>query len=193
LKLTRNRQEPFKYGSLGGAEIALVASKTSPIATTSPDQTTGLFTPKDWQKVQTIAQRHKFLLPSSYEPQPPTRDINNDLRKVIGIWASEIGYGGQGRQAMLMIDAVTSERMALGHFIGGPSTPHSFSEFKASTFPFSAKVQGDTMQFISPNGARQVVRFVGRKVTVADTRTDGRSSSIGMEPVWRLIDAGQSQ
>jgi hypothetical protein len=34
LKLTRNRQEPFKYGSLGGAEIALVAVKPSPIATT---------------------------------------------------------------------------------------------------------------------------------------------------------------
>jgi len=28
LKATRNRQEPFKYGSLGGAEVALVATKT---------------------------------------------------------------------------------------------------------------------------------------------------------------------
>jgi uncharacterized caspase-like protein len=27
LKMTRNRQEPFRYGSLGGAEIALVAGK----------------------------------------------------------------------------------------------------------------------------------------------------------------------
>jgi uncharacterized caspase-like protein/cyclophilin family peptidyl-prolyl cis-trans isomerase len=36
LMSTRNRQEPFRYGSLGGAEIALVAGKTSPIATTSP-------------------------------------------------------------------------------------------------------------------------------------------------------------
>src|SRR5262245_27520708 len=30
LKTTRNRQEPFKYGSLGGAEVALVAAKSQP-------------------------------------------------------------------------------------------------------------------------------------------------------------------
>ena len=30
LKMTRNRQEPFRYGSLGGAEIALVAASPAP-------------------------------------------------------------------------------------------------------------------------------------------------------------------
>jgi hypothetical protein len=30
LKATRNRQEPFRYGSVGGAEVALVAARTQP-------------------------------------------------------------------------------------------------------------------------------------------------------------------
>jgi branched-chain amino acid transport system substrate-binding protein len=38
LKTTRNRQEPFKYGSLGGAEIPLVATRPQPQA--APELTT---------------------------------------------------------------------------------------------------------------------------------------------------------
>jgi len=36
LKATRNKQEPFKYGSLGGAEIALVPTKETQQAATPP-------------------------------------------------------------------------------------------------------------------------------------------------------------
>jgi hypothetical protein len=40
LKTTRNRQEPFKYGSLGGTEIALVPAKPLlPEAVTPPKPT----------------------------------------------------------------------------------------------------------------------------------------------------------
>ena len=36
LKATRNKQEPFKYSSLGGAEIALVPTKETQQAATPP-------------------------------------------------------------------------------------------------------------------------------------------------------------
>jgi uncharacterized caspase-like protein len=54
LKATRNRQEPFKYGSLGGAELALVPGGATaplsppPIATPTTPQSSAA--EREWQQ-----------------------------------------------------------------------------------------------------------------------------------------------
>ena len=50
LRSTANRQEPFKYGSLGGAELPLVPVHASP-ATDPPQQQSERSTPDSWSKI----------------------------------------------------------------------------------------------------------------------------------------------
>src|SRR5262245_22403306 len=59
LKMTRNRQEPYRYGSLGWAEIALVAKRTGPDETISPaSQAT-----REWSNVDktSVAELETFV------------------------------------------------------------------------------------------------------------------------------------
>src|SRR5262245_8994748 len=63
LKSTRNRQEPFKYGSLGGAELALVAGKAQATAAQEAKAPPVSEAAREWSQVDktSVAELETFV------------------------------------------------------------------------------------------------------------------------------------
>jgi hypothetical protein len=195
LKLTRNKQEPFKYGSLGGAEIALVAARTSSIATTSPSATLGsLFTERDRQRLNEIATRNKFAAMPQFKIERPDNNVPNAYRKYVGIWASEIGFdGGVGRHAMVVVTDVDIDGQVIGYYIRGSPSPKGAYRDPASFLPFSTKITNDGLNFVTPGDWTTTISFAANnRLFVVQTHRDRGKVWITLVPVWRLVEAERS-
>lgn len=75
LKATRNRQEPFKYGSLGGTELPLVARSAGETAVTSvapaPESAVEAASSREWRSVDktSVAELETFLSRHASSPE----------------------------------------------------------------------------------------------------------------------------
>ena len=151
-----------------------------------------VFTPpteQDLARIREAAARHGLILPD-FAFRPPLGTVDSGALRFIGVWSSEIGYNGTGRQAMLIVTTIGADKRAEGYVLGGPATAHVYDpDIGPYTLPFAGQVDGDALSVV-PNGAKVTY---GAKLSVqADTitlsvnRPDGRPASIELKPLWRL-------
>ena len=200
LKTTANRQEPFVYGSLGGAEIALVAV-TQERATVSGRHeqhvalraapVTDLFTPEDRRRVESIAAQKELPLPV-FEIHTPAVEVPANLRQFVGIWISDLGFIDTGRQWMTVVVSVNAEGRAWGYHSRGPSMPNSVPT-PADTMTFTGLITDGTLTY-STSSAKVALSFTAeRQLKYEEARNagprSGKTATVVLNPVWTLVDA----
>ena len=150
-----------------------------------------LLTERDLQRVSAIGKKHSLVLPS-FEIEALGQDVPPSNRKFLGIWASEIGFGGRGRQAMLIITRVDSTSKVSGINMYGPPTATSFTKGPAGFNYFELSITGDKFSWTTATQTRTATLIPSGDVFVKEKRADGRETAITLKPVWTLVAAERS-
>jgi hypothetical protein len=141
----------------------------------------------DLARIRDVAARRQFTLPE-LAFKPPSGDVDPAALRFVGVWASEVGYDGVGRQAMLVVTSARGDGRAEGFILGGPSTSASLESVGAYTLPFVGEISDGALE-IKPEHARisYTVRFNLQSdgLTLSANRPDGRAASVVLKPLWR--------
>jgi len=142
---------------------------------------------QDLARIRDVAARNGMTLPE-LTFKPPSGDVDPSALRFVGVWASDIGYNGVGRQAMLIVDSVSEDGRAQGHILGGRAVEMSFEAVGAYTLPFVAESPGGALE-IKPEHARitYVARFnpSGDALILSASRPDGKAATVVLKPLWR--------
>jgi class 3 adenylate cyclase len=152
-------------------------------------QVFSLPTDQDLQRVKDIATRHSLILPA-FAIQTPKGNVAVDALKFVGIWASDVGYNGVGRQVMLIVTLVDAESRAQGFYTQGPAGPGSFDAKQGpGVLPFGGNISGDTLSFTNDNtGSVFTASFDinAEYLNLMVRFRNGKSADIILRPVWKL-------
>ena len=146
-------------------------------------------TEQDVSRIRDVAALHGLILPE-LAFRAPAGAVDPDALRFIGVWSSEIGYNGTGRQAMLIVASVSADRRAEGFVLNGPPTARVYdSNVGPTTIPFSGEIDGEVLA-VKPENAKLTytarLSLQGDALTLAAIRPDGRPASIMLKPLWRL-------
>lgn len=195
LKATRNRQEPFKYGSLGGTELPLVprreASAAAAAATPSPQVPAPAETAssREWRGVDkaSAAELETFLARHAASPEAPyARARLDDIRQAQAREAAQRAKEVQASQQKQREVAVVA-----------PSVPAAPSQTPAPPVLTAFRVKSTVSQGIhnmraGPGTGHALVASIpagagGVRVDLASCREadDGRSSNDWCRASWQ--------
>ncbi|MGD0642105.1 MAG: toll/interleukin-1 receptor domain-containing protein [Roseiarcus sp.] len=150
-------------------------------------------TEQDVTRIREVAAQHGLVLPElAY--RAPSGNIDPGAVRFVGVWASEIGYNGVGRQAMLIVTTVSADLRAEGFVLNGPPTGNGYDQsFGAFTLPFHGEIDGDSLS-VKPENAK--VTYTAKlslradAMTLTANRPDGKLATIELKPLWRLANGG---
>jgi hypothetical protein len=153
-----------------------------------------VFTPpteQDLAHIRDAAVQHGLILPA-LAFQPPSGDVDPGALRFTGVWSSDIGYNGSGRQAMLIVTTVADDKRAEGYVLGGPPTAHVYDpKIGAYTLAFVGQVDGDTLS-VNPVGSKVTysakLNLRADAITMSTNRPDGQRAAIVLKPIWRLVN-----
>jgi hypothetical protein len=149
-------------------------------------------TEQDLARIREVAAQHALILPElAY--RAPSGDVDPGALRFIGVWSSEIGYNGTGRQAMLIVTTVSADKRAEGYVLGGPPSAHVYDPgVGASTLPFHGEINGDVLT-VTPENAKVTytakMSLQADAMTLAVNRPDGKPATVVLKPLWRLANA----
>jgi uncharacterized caspase-like protein len=206
LKSTANKQEPFVYGSLGGAEISLAAAvnperQASPPPSTAPPPSSptesvaqpSLFTEQDAKRLQALGSKHGLVLPE-FQMEMPAPDVPAPLRRFVGIWFDETGGEGanKGKKNMLIVTRVDKNGRAEGYLAHGPPTPTSYSRKPAGSLGFIGRITESTLRFSSGAVTYSNRLTPDNRIYYLYSNSKGQTASRYLNPVWTLSDVERS-
>ena len=148
-------------------------------------------TEQDLARIREVAAQHGLILPELVY-RSPSGDVDPHALRFIGVWASEVGFNGSGRQAMLIVTTVSADMRAEGYILTGPPTSHVYDpNVGASTLPFHGAIDGETMT-VTPENAKTTyaakLSLRADAMTFSANRPDGRLATAVLKPLWRLAD-----
>jgi hypothetical protein len=153
-----------------------------------PSALNKLFSEADARRVAEIAQSKELPLPR-IEIDTPDDDVPLAIRRFVGIWVSNKGFVGTGRQFMFIVAHVEKEGLAGGYTVRGPPAPNSRIQNPAEAVTFTAYIADDVLTYSNPRGNYRVW-FVGRNSLIfRQTYVTGHTTMVSLEPVWTLVEA----
>jgi hypothetical protein len=186
---------PSSESNLAALPLPNLPAALPPEPTTpgpSSVQAGGLFTPEDMKRVMAIAKRDELLYMPEFKIERPDGNLPAAFRKFVGIWASEIGFaGGAARHGMVIITDVDGEGRATLHWVWGTPRSTEPRRFPAGNFLRTGKIAQGQLDFqgAQPSSTAQA-RFGANDSLVLQFKFgDGKTSSITLKPVWRLVEA----
>ena len=145
-----------------------------------------LFSPNDEQRVSALAVRKELPLPP-FQMHAPSHEVPADVRRFVGVWASDTGWTGSNRQYMLIITDADRSGVVTGYHVNGPpqatsrfQTPAHYAAFKGSVSAASLSMEDGAGKFVAT--------FLGSERIQLDlTFRDGLVARVVLDPVWVLI------
>jgi hypothetical protein len=150
-------------------------------------------TEQDLARISQVAAQHGLVLPElAY--RAPSGNIDPGAVRFVGVWASEIGYNGVGRQAMLIVMTVSADKRAEGYVLNGPPTARVYDpSIGASTLPFHGEIDGEVLT-VKPENAQLTyaakLSLQADAMTLTANRPDGKVATVVLKPLWRLANGG---
>ena len=138
-------------------------------------------------RINALGKKHSLPIPS-FAMEAPGNDVPDQQRKFIGIWASEVGYGGHGRQAMLIINRADKNTI-FGFYVFGPTTATSITKGPKGYNGFSAAPAFDGFSWKYGTTLRTARLLPQGDFAMEFKWSEGRVQSISLKPIWRLADA----
>ncbi len=148
-------------------------------------------TEQDLTHIRDVAAQHGLILPE-LDYRAPSGNIDPGALRFVGVWSSEMGYNGVGRQAMLIVSTVSADKRAEGYVLNGPPTGHDYSpSIGAFTLPFHGVIDGDVMT-VTPETAKVTyaakLSLQADALTLTANRPDGKPAMVVLKPIWRLAN-----
>jgi hypothetical protein len=178
----------------GTQQLAALPPPASPAPSSAPvfPQADGLFTEHDMQRVQEIAARDKLVTMPTFNIERPDPAVPAALRKLVGIWASDVGFNnGHGRHAMIIVTKVVAPAQVTGFYAWGSPTPNG-PQFPAGFDGFEGKVTGAQVTFSAARGYTVTLTPSGDGFSFEQKVTSGQTLKVNLKPVWRLVAAEHS-
>jgi hypothetical protein len=186
--------------ALPKAPAPLDSSEAQSVVPSSTEQAVGLFSEQDMERVRAIATRNQLLVMPSFKIERPGPEVPSEFRRFIGVWASNVGFGGgQDRQAMLIVTKVEPPEEVTGYWVWGSPTTHELTNQNpganrnpAGADRINGKVKGNELTF--PPEEWHGYRFTATlnrsgDFSIAFLRPGAKGGYIILEPVWRLLSA----
>ncbi len=114
------------------------------------------------------------------------RDVPDALRRFVGVWVSDTGWGGSDRQFMLIVTSVTRDGEICGYMVNGPATPYSRVQGPGYVKSFRGHMNAGALRsdvhagmwLGALNGAGEMdLKFLFK---------DGVTDRITLKPIWTL-------
>jgi DNA-binding winged helix-turn-helix (wHTH) protein len=153
-----------------------------------PPPVSELFTEDDARRVAAIAAGKQLPLPA-FQIFKPAPDVPKDARRFVGVWVSDAGWIGSGRQLMLIVASVDRNGVAEGYIVDGPPQPTSYEQSPASAAAFKARISGRGLSYASGKGKHSASLTMQNRIEFKLTRRNGTSGVVSLDPVWTLADA----
>ncbi len=148
-------------------------------------------TEQDLARIREVAAQHALILPDlAY--RAPSGNVDPGALRFVGVWSSEIGYNGAGRQAMLIVTTVSADKRAEGYVLSGPPSAQVYDPgVGAFTLPFHGEIDGDVLT-VKPENAKVTytakMSLQADAMTLAVNRPDGKLATVVLKPLWRLAN-----
>ncbi|WP_439407952.1 caspase family protein [Bradyrhizobium sp. DASA03076] len=162
------------------------APKEAPVASAATADR-GAFTPEDSQRVAAIAAKQQLKMPE-FTIDPGKSDSAGTNSKFVGVWSSKRGWGGKGRNAMLIITDVSATGLATGFYLWGPPTKASWVQTPAGYTKFAEYIDKGTFSMKSSETitARLDTKNV---ISLSNFNPDHPTErpTVDLYPVWQLV------
>lgn len=194
MKGTERRQVPWEHSSLTSRFYFTPPTENIhlPAIPSGPPQVVQIspfFTPDDQMRVVELAKKKKLPLPD-IEIKQPAREIPDDMRRFVGVWISDTGFEGTGRQYALIVTDVFGARNAAVRTLVGPPQPKTTILTPPSSNSFVGIILGSKLTINGRRTETVAVLSAQNRLIVTETWKDsGRVSRVVLKPVWTLVEA----
>jgi uncharacterized caspase-like protein len=138
---------------------------------------------QDRKRVAALASAKKLPLPA-FKMVRPTSDTPRDLTKFVGIWMSEAGFVGSGRQFMLIVTKA-DESGIRGFASWGPGKRGSLAPYEPRSIPVSGSVSNGELTIGAAGDPSLVATFVsGTRLKVIVQNTF--KSRVDVRKIWQF-------
>jgi uncharacterized caspase-like protein len=178
----------------GTQQMAALPPPASPAPSVAPalTQADGLFTEQDAERVRAIATKDNLVAMPMFNIERPDPTVPAALRKVVGIWASDVGFNnGHGRHGMIIVTNVAAPAQVTGFFVWGSPTQNG-PQFPAGFDAFEGKATGTQLSFKGDRGYTITLTPSGDGFSLEQKISSGQTLKVNLKPVWRLVAAEQS-
>ena len=159
------------------------AAATAP-APQSAASAPGILPQADADRITQAARDRGYILQSlsiaALKPETPP-----DLRKFLGVWASDFGMnGGKGRYAMVIINSIEPSGLATGYLMFAPGAPGMPDTRPATTAQFSGTVTDQLLAASSQSLDFTLRPGAGNVMFLTMLLKDNLQSRNLLKPLW---------
>jgi hypothetical protein len=106
------------------------------------------------ERIRGFAAERSMPLPPDLEIIPPTSDVAPSLARFSGTWSGDNRWNGDGRQGVIVIEAIASSGLAMVVYAYGPPNPHTYNQDPARWHRATGTIDRDTISFEYAPGFR---------------------------------------
>jgi DNA-binding winged helix-turn-helix (wHTH) protein len=149
------------------------------------------FSPSDERRVAELAASKELPLPP-LQMHAPGHEVPADVRRFVGIWASDAGWSGSNRQCMLIITDADRNGAVSGYQVNGPPQPVSRFQTLAHFSTVNGSVSAGSLSY-EDAGGRYVASFLDQgRIQLDLTFRDGLVARVVLDPVWMLLNVDEA-
>lgn len=101
----------------------------------------------DEEKVRSLAARQNMPLPETISLSALPLDLPRGVGEYLGAWGGNNRWGGQARNAILLVTNINQQGEAVGFYSFGPPNSGSFNQSPAAYFAFKGVITDLGLQF----------------------------------------------
>jgi len=181
--------------------IALAALVASPIADGMRNplaelvnwfapQGRGIVPDRDVERIIALAAEKQLPLPA-FRVRAPANDVPDDVRRFLGVWASDEGWISSHRQFMMIVTSVDRDGVVTGYLVNGPAMPHSRVPGPGFSGGFTGQVSDGILRYDGNAGVHSASITGDGRIEFKLVFREGGTGVVFLEPLWTLARPGR--
>jgi hypothetical protein len=114
------------------------------------------------------------------------QDVPDSIRRFVGVWVSDTGWGGSERQFMLIVTSVTRRGEICGYLVNGPATPYSRVQGPGYVKAFKGHMNAGALRSDQHAGMWLGTLNGAGDIELKFLYKDGVTDQITLKPIWTL-------
>ncbi len=148
-------------------------------------QTENLMSLEDTRRLAALATERDLPVPIVHI-SAPADGLTDAFRRFIGVWVSETGWVGSGRQFMVIVTGIGRDGTVTGYFVNGPAKLGSRVPGPAFSASFVGHVDGGTLRYDGGLGKHLASLTADGRMEFRLIAQDGVTSVAILKPFWLL-------
>ncbi|WP_094194230.1 winged helix-turn-helix domain-containing protein [Bradyrhizobium viridifuturi] len=150
----------------------------------------GIVPDQDVERIAALAVEKQLPLPA-FRIRAPAGDVPDNVRRFLGVWASDEGWINSHRQFMMIVTSVDRDGVATGYLVNGPAMPHSRTPGPGFSGGFTGQVSDGILRYDGNAGAHSASITGDGRIEFKLVFREGGTSVVFLEPLWTLARPGR--